>query len=378
MHPFIRTALSLVTLCAPFTCAAFSDVSHDHDNYAAISYMQEHGIVEGYADGTFKPDATINRAEFLKILLQAEASLYDGDGMAPSYGGQCFFHETKQQFVAKYGKFPDVDFDAWYGGYFCPAVRMSVIQGYPDGTFRPSASINFVEGAKIIYALNHFDYDYWNESGVGVRPVVSDPWYRAYVDYLAGEHAIPVSIESFDQRLTRGEMAEMIWRLKAKITDLPSKTYEEFQSSSEAAETFTDDWDTFTLTYPAAWTVQIGGNGIDMANPGKFIAVARLTPYTVVGVCPDQGHSQGTTVQTVELGGRTFTAYEQSDGSAGTWHELIVFQSQVTPDRCIVIEKRIDNVNALEENDADHAEALRQIQNARDELKAVLKSIVIH
>jgi len=354
-------------------CASgpFSDVSPDHANAKAIAYLKANGIVQGYADGTFRPDATINRAEFLKILLQAETSLYDGDGMAPTYAAACFMHETKQQFIAKYGKFPDVGFDSWYGGYFCSAVRMSIIQGYPDGTFRPSADINFAEAAKIIVMTLEVATDAGHTAPL-------EPWYRPFVTDLEVYHAIPTSIKSLDQKITRGEMAEMIWRLKAGVTDLPSKTYEDFHFSFEATETFSDDWDTFTLTYPKAWTVQIGKNDIDMANPGRFISVARITPYTVPGTCPEEGHSQGTTVQTVQLGGHPFTAYEQSDGSAGTWHELIVFVSQVAPDRCIVLEKRIDNVNALEENDADHAEAQRQIQNARDQLKDVLKSIIIH
>jgi hypothetical protein len=51
--------------------AFFSDVSSGHVNYDAIKYVQDNGIVSGYQDGTFKPDKTINRAEFTKIIVAA-------------------------------------------------------------------------------------------------------------------------------------------------------------------------------------------------------------------------------------------------------------------------------------------------------------------
>jgi LPXTG-site transpeptidase (sortase) family protein len=47
------------------------------------------------------------------------------------------------------------------------------------------------------------------------------------VEKLAELNAIPTSIASLTQKVTRGEMAEMIYRLRANVTDNPSKTYEE-------------------------------------------------------------------------------------------------------------------------------------------------------
>jgi LPXTG-site transpeptidase (sortase) family protein len=47
------------------------------------------------------------------------------------------------------------------------------------------------------------------------------------VDKLTEAHAIPNSITSFSQKITRGEMAEMIYRLNAGITDKPFGTYQE-------------------------------------------------------------------------------------------------------------------------------------------------------
>ncbi len=48
----------------------FDDVSFDDPNAEAISYLQSVGIVSGYPDGTFKPDNELNRAELMKILVE--------------------------------------------------------------------------------------------------------------------------------------------------------------------------------------------------------------------------------------------------------------------------------------------------------------------
>ena len=59
--------------------AAFNDVPSSHPNYEAINYVQAKKIVEGYGDGTFKPDTTINRAELTKIII---ATQFEADVIA--------------------------------------------------------------------------------------------------------------------------------------------------------------------------------------------------------------------------------------------------------------------------------------------------------
>lgn len=48
----------------------FDDVAAEHPNYDAILYLKERGVLSGYSDGTFKPNNTVNRAELLKILIE--------------------------------------------------------------------------------------------------------------------------------------------------------------------------------------------------------------------------------------------------------------------------------------------------------------------
>ncbi len=49
----------------------FTDIKPSHANYEAIKYLKDNGISSGYKDGTFRPNETVNRAEALKMLMIA-------------------------------------------------------------------------------------------------------------------------------------------------------------------------------------------------------------------------------------------------------------------------------------------------------------------
>lgn len=51
--------------------SGFMDVPDSHPNYAAIMDLKVRGVVSGYPDGTFRPNQAVNRVEALKIILNA-------------------------------------------------------------------------------------------------------------------------------------------------------------------------------------------------------------------------------------------------------------------------------------------------------------------
>lgn len=205
----VATACLLLAgmLCAAGVAAAmvpllgFDDVNHENLNYDAITYVHDQGIVSGYPDGTYKPSQLINRAEFTKIIMGAK---YTPADIEKCGGGN---PEDELYFL-------DVAHTEWYANYICIASRKGVIEGYRDGTFKPAAQINFAEAAKIIV------------EGLGYGTNSSLIWYERYVRFLESKNAIPTSIKSFEQKITRGEMAEIIYRLKANVTDKGSATYD--------------------------------------------------------------------------------------------------------------------------------------------------------
>lgn len=189
----------------------FTDVGQDYGaEYSnALFYLKGEGIVSGYADGSFKPYEKINRAEFTKIIV--------GASRAANNNGLCI-----ETFARQDGSYADMFNDVitvkspWYLDYVCYAKTEHLIDGYTDGSFKPGQNINFVEASKIL--ANAFKLNPQTSS--------QQPWYKGYVEVLASKKAIPTSINRFDQEITRGEMAEMVYRLKTNNTSLPSLSYD--------------------------------------------------------------------------------------------------------------------------------------------------------
>ena len=83
---------------------------------------------QGYSDGSFGPDNTITRAEFVTMAMRFA-------GVSSTAG--------------KAG-FPDVDSAHWAAGYIASAVNGGYISGYPDGSFGPNNQITRAEAVTIL------------------------------------------------------------------------------------------------------------------------------------------------------------------------------------------------------------------------------------
>ena len=106
----------------------FSDVSADKWYNNAVSTLCNMGVIGGYADGTFRPDAPISRAEFAKI--------------AVSF--------TQNNGSTTYNYFTDVKTTDWFAPYVTAAKDAGLIEGYSDGSFKPESKITRAEACAIV------------------------------------------------------------------------------------------------------------------------------------------------------------------------------------------------------------------------------------
>ena len=240
--------------------ASFTDVGSGGPFSDAINYVQQNGIVSGYPDGSFKPSNPINRAEFTKIVIGAAldySSSQDPSGF--------------DIFALAGVPFSDVQAGEWYIPYLRKALQNNVISGYPDGTFKPAANINFAEAAKIIV-------------GAYKHTVTADPvtWYRPYVEKLAELKAIPMSVTGFNHKITRGEMVEIIYRLQEGITTQESRTYADLEGAGSVSPINNPNPPQFgsCRIYPAdnAWNRDISNDPVD-SNSDNYIASIGLSGH---------------------------------------------------------------------------------------------------
>lgn len=171
----------------------FSDLSVVHENYKAVSYLFKKGTISGYPDGTFKPAQTVSRVEALKFIFS---------GMD---------QDVKENLKLD---FKDTYDSEWYAPFVATAQSLGIVQGYSDGTFRPSQGVNRVEFLKMLFST----------TGVSVDPVVIDApyldipklsWFGPYVQYAKNKNLFPVDGDNFypSNPMDRSEVAEVIYRM---------------------------------------------------------------------------------------------------------------------------------------------------------------------
>lgn len=108
---------------------SFSDVNSDDWFNVPVSSLAQMGIISGYEDGTFRPNAPITRAEFAAI----SARFFENDDV------------TYRQ-----GLFSDISGSEWYANVIAKAVSNQLIGGYPDGTMQPNSAITRAESCAIV------------------------------------------------------------------------------------------------------------------------------------------------------------------------------------------------------------------------------------
>jgi uncharacterized protein YkwD len=190
-----RSAIGLIILLLFGTqsaFAAFSDVSTNNTNYTAISYLEDNNILVGYPDGTFRPENTVNRAEFLKIILEGSNIPLNITENAP---------------------FPDINQSAWYAPYIKKAYKEGWVVGYTDGNFKPEQTINKSEALKILGEVQGWTL----ETRILTQPfddVYKTAWYTPYISYAKDHNFLEETGPLFEpsKLMTRANISEIIYR----------------------------------------------------------------------------------------------------------------------------------------------------------------------
>lgn len=104
----------------------FTDVAEGDWYNNAISTLTNVGVINGYPDGTFRPNASITRAEIVKIAVSFFEFVEENDRL-----------------------FSDVE-GHWAEAYIAAAAEKGLVNGYPDGSFKPDRNVTRAEAVTII------------------------------------------------------------------------------------------------------------------------------------------------------------------------------------------------------------------------------------
>ena len=211
----------------------FEDVDEDHKIEAIFTrraadpsdsgtdrYLNTKDHVQymtGYPDGSFGPGQNMTRAE----------------------AAQMFYALLLDQNVPHTVSFSDVPADAWYAEAVNTLASLGMINGYPDGTFRPDAPITRAEFCVIALAFAYepedFDCDF--------RDVSTSDWFYDYVAQATSYGWISGADRSFrpNECITRAEVSVIVNNMLGRVAD------EDYIDRHE------DELNTFPDVKPSHW-----------------------------------------------------------------------------------------------------------------------------
>lgn len=200
--------------------AVFSDVKND-PHKEAIEFLHGAGVVNGYPDGTFQPNRTLNRAELLKLAMAANNLL---EPPSTSYKN-CF---------------PDVQAE-WYARDICYAKSQGWVKGYDDGLFHPEKEVNKVEAVKMMVKSNELNLE--DSVSLKFKDVSKDSWYFIYLEIAASHGLLEETGDYYypGNPMTRGAAAEILYRLiTGETSDAEdSNTYDDVVTTTGKCEPLT-------------------------------------------------------------------------------------------------------------------------------------------
>lgn len=179
---FNACVLDLLKACGTYnghslSCASrgFTDVIPWAWYHDSVDYVLEKGIFNGLNATTFAPNTTMNRAMLVTTLWRMSADLIEQKG-------ESSVAEPVDEPLDEPPGFSDVVPGAWYSDAVAWAAESGIVNGYPDGTFRPTAPLTREQMAAIFYR-----YAVWCERSVSTNATLNGFADAAKVSNFAAE-----------------------------------------------------------------------------------------------------------------------------------------------------------------------------------------------
>ncbi len=222
-------------LTVPAEAAAVTKFSDVSDSYTAtaVETLRLMGVLDGYGDGTFRPDTVLNRAQFCKMAVYA----MDGSGELGRYSTVTIF--------------PDVKPSHWASAYINMAARKGIISGFADGKFKPGQTVT--AGQAVTILMRGLGYKDENIGGV---------WPQGYMAEAQTCGLLKsTGITSAYSALTRGQAAKLFLNLFEAKRASGERAAPLFNYSVGDKEVYLTNLDA------GKGTMTAGGTAYDMAHP---------------------------------------------------------------------------------------------------------------
>lgn len=186
----------------------FADVPESYWAITPIENTGTVGLVEGYPDGTFRPEAALTRAELATLLVRAKGL------KLPERNARQVFKDVKSDF--------------WAAKYIEVAQMNGLVEGYPDKSFRPNNRISRVEG---IAVLTRFD-------NLKMAQVMEKPYWDISTRHWGAKYIQAAKDAGMLTFVERNQLEPKVAMIRSQAVDMLSKTN---LANTEIKNLF--DWD---------------------------------------------------------------------------------------------------------------------------------------
>ena len=162
------------------------------DDALGLNTTDHFAYIVGYGNGEVRPQNNIARAEVATIFFR----LLTGD--------------VRDETLTETNRYCDVAATAWYNTAVSTMTKAGIVDGYPNGTFRPDAPITRAEMAKIISLFAKLDKSESRFSDIAGH------WAEAYIRLAAGNGWIagyPDGTFGPQRNITRAETMTLVNRV---------------------------------------------------------------------------------------------------------------------------------------------------------------------
>ena len=270
------------------TTVGFADVSESSVFFTHIIACADNGIIKGYPDGTFRPEYGVTRQA--AVAMVARCLMTDEDYQNYSSDLLC-----QRVLAEKYSDAADIS-KSFYPE-FCYMINRGSLEGYADGSIRPSQPITRAQFAKLLFTLVDTE-----QKAPDVQPEAPDKTYKLSFVVTDGEKAFSDSTDELSSDVqvadaimsilgeNRSELSNDFHSNKMKETLNALVALYDINSSAGWTERTKLEWGSYvndsfaTASGDSEIIAAFADIGATLSDLGRSIYVVNVNGFTIVVV----------------------------------------------------------------------------------------------
>ena len=208
----------------------YPDIPEDASYADSVYKLSKAGVLQGYEDGSFRPEGEVTRAEMAKMIILTFGLV--GDQKKP------------EEF------YPDIAETEWFYPYVLAIHNLGLVKGYENGEYRPKNNITRAEVCTILYRMFEDDGD--KKKVLETSPFIpgmpdrkisdlaDNYWGKKYVQIVVNNYLMPLEEGATfrpAENIKRYELADLLAKFVIEAPEILTADVRFFVGDEQWGET---------------------------------------------------------------------------------------------------------------------------------------------